>query len=128
MKVLAFFSAILLISACFFPWVIIESKGITVSGINATGTNFGKPGFFHFVFVGLGLFLLLVNRSWSQKGAVVFAAFNLAWSLRNYIVISGCRMGDCPAKQPAIYFLIPASILFLLGTLLWDHKAAKKGD
>lgn len=120
MKALAILSAFFVIGACFFPWVDIESKNIVVSGIHADGTNFGKPGFLHFFCVGLSLLLLLVNKPWSQKAAVVFGAFNVAWAVRNTIIISACQMGECPEKQLALYVLVPASIVFLIGALLWN--------
>ena len=44
MRWFAIGAAIVLMAACFFPWVIIESKNIMVSGVEAKGTSFGKPG------------------------------------------------------------------------------------
>ena len=54
MRWLAIVSAIVLITACFFPWVTVESKNIVVSGVDATGTSFGKPGYMHFLMSALG--------------------------------------------------------------------------
>jgi hypothetical protein len=49
MKWIGIAAAILLTISCFTPWVVIESKNITISGIDATGTNYGKPGYFHII-------------------------------------------------------------------------------
>ena len=35
---------IILIIACNMDWVHIDGGKLTVSGLKATGTNFGKPG------------------------------------------------------------------------------------
>jgi len=43
MKWVGFLATLALIAACFFPWVFIESKNITVTGIESAGTTFGKP-------------------------------------------------------------------------------------
>jgi len=48
MKWIGTLGALVLIVSCFFPWVFIESKNITVTGIESAGTSFGKPGYFHF--------------------------------------------------------------------------------
>ncbi|MGE5520533.1 MAG: hypothetical protein ACM3VS_11445 [Candidatus Dadabacteria bacterium] len=117
MKALAFLSSAVLIAACFFPWLNIESKHIIISGVNTTGTTFGKPGVLHFFLTGLTVLCLLINKDWAQKAAVVFSAFNIAWAIRNFAFLSACQMGDCPVKLTALYFLIPSSILLLIGTL-----------
>ena len=43
-------AALLLITACFFTWIVVPSKNIVVSGVDATGTSFGRPGYFHLLF------------------------------------------------------------------------------
>jgi hypothetical protein len=118
MRWLAIGATLLLLSACFFPWVIIENKNIVVSGISAEGTSFGKPGYMHFVLAGLYLMFILLNKSWSHKAAIFFAGFNIAWSIRNFIIISACHGGECPVKQVALYVALLSSVLMLLFSLL----------
>jgi hypothetical protein len=64
MKWIGLAAGVLLIVSCFSPWVVIESRQITISGIDATGTNFGKPGYLHLLFAILfvpsGLICLLL--------------------------------------------------------------------
>jgi hypothetical protein len=122
MKVVTFLSAITLITACFFPWVTIETKHLVISGIETTGTSYGKPALLHFILTGVSLLLLVLNKSWSQKTAVFFSAFNVGWANRNFAFISACQMGECPQKMPALYILITSSIVFLIGTLAWDFR------
>src|ERR1043165_2320052 len=88
----------LLVVSCFMPWMTIESKGITITGLDTTGTSFGKPAYFHFLWSGLVLIFLLLNKVWSRRIALVFAAFNVAWALRNFLLIPSCQMGECPVK------------------------------
>ncbi len=117
MRWLAIGAALLLLSACFFPWVIIESKNIVVSGVSAEGTSYGKPGYMHFILAGLYLIFILTNRIWGHRAAVFLAAFNMAWAIRNYIVISSCHGGECPEKQIALYAALIFSILMLVFSL-----------
>ena len=42
-------AAIVLVIACFMDWIIVESRGIVISGVDAGGTAVGKPGYMHLV-------------------------------------------------------------------------------
>jgi hypothetical protein len=46
----------LLIVGCFLPWITVESKSMTITGVDTAGTRFGKPAYFHFLWAGLCLF------------------------------------------------------------------------
>ena len=126
MKWIGLLAAILLITACFFPWVFIESKNITVSGVDSAGTSFGKPACFHFIMVFFFILFNFRSRVWAKRGNLLVAALNLAWAVRNYIIISSCYMGDCPVKKTAIFILIPASVLMLVAALFPDIKLVEK--
>jgi len=126
MKWIGLLAAILLTAACFSPWIFIESKNITVSGVNSTGTSFGKPAYFHFIMVVLFVFFSFIPKVWAKRSNLLIAALNLAWAVRNYIIISTCYMGDCPVKKFSIFILIPASVLMLAATMFPDIKLAEK--
>jgi hypothetical protein len=115
-------AAVLLIIACCSTWVIIPSKNIIISGIDAKGTNFGKPGYFHFITVFFFLLFTLIPRVWAKRSNLLVTALNLAWALRNYFVITMCRGGDCPEKQAAIYLVVIASVLMLVSALVPDFN------
>src|SRR5262245_34251904 len=92
-------AALLLIVSCFIPWVIIESKGISVSGMGAEGTAYGRPGYFHIVMGAIFILLSFISKVWSKRTNLVIVAMNFAWGVRNYFVLSRCEAGDCPDKQ-----------------------------
>src|ERR1700680_2087976 len=103
MKWIGLLAAMALVTACFFPWVFIESKNITVTGIESTGTSFGKPGYFHLF---LALFYVAFNftpRIWAKRMNLLITALNIAWAARNYFLISACAGGECPEKKVALY-------------------------
>ncbi|MES1220926.1 MAG: hypothetical protein ABUT20_35835, partial [Bacteroidota bacterium] len=85
-------AALILIISCFIPWVLIESKNIAVSGVDATGTNFGKPGYFHLGMCFLFLVLSFIQRIWAKRTNLFVTALNLGWAIRNYFIISACEM------------------------------------
>ena len=122
MKWIGLFAVVLLVVSCFTPWIIITSKNIVVSGVDATGTNFGKPGYFHFLFSVLFLALHLIPKVWAKRWNLVVVAFNTAWAARNYFIITMCREGDCPEKQMGMYLVLVSSVLMLLAALFPDIK------
>jgi TM2 domain-containing membrane protein YozV len=111
-----------LLWSCFMPWMIIESKGLTITGVDTTGTSFGKPAYFHFFWTGLFLIFFLINRVWSRRTAMVFSAFNLAWAFRNFMLLPACQMGDCPVRQTGLYILFVSAILLFITCLLAPVK------
>ncbi len=104
-------AALALIVICFLPWSFIASRQLTVSGLSATGTNFGKPGVFNIIMTCTALLLFAVSRVWAKRANVFICAINLAWSIRNYILLSTCSLGECPDKKPALYALIVLAVI-----------------
>ena len=128
MKWIGIAAAILLIISCFIPWVFIESKNITVSGIDATGTRFGKPGYFHLLMSIFFLLFSFIQKLWAKRANLLVTALNLGWAIRNYIIISTCIMGDCPLKKAGIFILIPASLLMLVSAVFPDMKLPEEKE
>lgn len=122
MKWIAVAAAILLIVSCFTPWVVIESKNIVVSGVDATGTNYGKPGYIYFVLVPFFLLFTLVPRLWAKRANLLVVGFIAAWTLRNFLVIATCKMGECPVRESGLYLMLLASLLIFVSALFPDMK------
>lgn len=119
-------AAVFLIISCFIPWVFIESRNITISGIDTTGTNFGKPGYFHFFLTGIFLLFSFIQKVGFKRANLLIAALNLGWAIRNYFIISACLGGDCPVKKIGIYLMLLASILMMLSALFPDMKIEER--
>lgn len=126
MKWIGFAAALLLIATCFVPWVYIESKNITVSGIDSTGTNFGKPGYFHFLLTVLFLICTLVPRVWAKRMNLLFAGLNLGWALKNFFMLAACLGGECPVRKTGIWLMLLASVIMLLSALFPDMKVQEE--
>jgi hypothetical protein len=109
-------AAVVLLIACFIPWITVSRFNIVVTGVDSTGTNFGKPGYFHLL---LGVFFImftLINRIWAKRWNLAVVALNLAWAIRNYFIITACK-GDCPEKQTGIYLVLISALLMLAAGL-----------
>lgn len=122
MKWIGLLAVVALVVSCFFPWVFIESKNITVTGIDASGTSFGKPGYFHFLMAAIYLGFYFTPRIWAKRSNLLVASLNIAWALRNYFIISACSGGECPEKKTALYLILITSLLMLIATLFSPVK------
>ena len=122
MKWIGLFAVVLLIVSCFIPWVTIPSKNIVVSGVESTGTNFGKPGYTHFVLSFFFIIFHFIPRLWAKRSNLLVVALNIAWAVRNYFLITACQMGDCPEKKSGIYLILFASLLMMAAALFPDMK------
>jgi len=120
MKWIGISAAVLLVVSCFTIWVTIPSKDIVVTGVNAAGTNYGKPGYFNLLMTLFFLVLTLIPRIWAKRINILIAALNFAWTLRNYFVITTCLAGECPEKHSGIFLLILASLMILISSLFPD--------
>jgi hypothetical protein len=125
-KWLPLLMAIILITACFFPWVTIEQKHITIGGFHSDIPNYGKPGIIHTAIPVICLLFLFFNKPWSVRAAFFMSAFNIAWAFRNFALISACRGGICPVRHTALYVVVAASILFTISILFVKPKEPVK--
>jgi hypothetical protein len=128
MKWIGLAAVILLIVSCFSPWVIITSKNIVVSGVDSTGTNFGKPGYTHFVLSFFFVIFHFIPRLWAKRVNLLIVALNIAWAIRNYFIISMCREGECPEKQIGLWLVLLASALMLIAALFPDIKLKEERE
>lgn len=126
MKWIGLGAAVLLIIACFLPWIVVESRNITVSGVDARGTNFGKPGFMHLLLVILFLLFHFIPKLWAKRANLIVVGFNTAWAIRNFFLIAICRGGECPSRKLGMYLLLLASLLMLIAALFPDIQLEKK--
>ena len=115
-------AGLLLIASCFMLWASLPARNITISGVNAEGTSFGKPGYFHLLLSSVFLVLHFIPRIWAKRTNLVVAALNIAWAVRNYFIITVCRQGECPEKHTGIYLVLIASVFVLIAVLFPDMK------
>lgn len=84
--------------------------------MSAPGTMFGKPGLMHFV-LGLPLIIFfIIPKIWAKRINVFAGAINLAWSVRNYILLTTCFMGECPEKKAGLILALALSAYILVMT------------
>jgi len=121
-KWISLLAAATLIIACFMEWIVVDSRGIVVSGVNAQGTSFGKPGYMHLLLTGIYLIFLFIPKIWAKRWNLAVVAINLGWAIRNYFLITVCRGGECPSKKAGMYLVMLSSVVMLIGALFPDVK------
>ncbi len=116
-KLFTILGVAVLIVGCLMPWMRIEDPSITISGVDTTGTRYGKPAIAHFVFSTCILFGAFVPKVWAKRMNLLFGALNLAWGIRNFGIITACEGGICPEKLLGLYLVLGASIIIMVAVL-----------
>lgn len=110
-------AAVILIGACFLPWITISNPTLTATGFATQGTSFGKPGILHTFFAVIMLAFFLLPRIWAKRTNFFIGALNVAWSFKNYLLYSAC-MGICPEKQIGLWLVVGCSVIMMIMSLL----------
>jgi hypothetical protein len=114
--------ALLVIMACFLPWMEVPGTGKLVTGMNNMGTNLGKPGKLNIILSSIAVVLFIIPKIWAKRTNLIFCALGMAWAFRNFLLYARCEMGTCPQRKYGIYLLLIGSILMLVAALLPDVK------
>jgi hypothetical protein len=126
MKWIGIIASGILIASCFIPWVVISYKNIVVSGVESTGTIYGRPVYFNFVLAIFYIFFSFIDRVWSKRCNLFIVAINMAWAIRNYIMVTTCYAGECPDKKLGLYLMLGASAGMLLGAFFPGIKLKER--
>ena len=120
-------AVLLLVAVCYLlPWSFIAEKNILITGMSAPGTIYGKPGLMHIVLGVILIICFIIPVIWVKRVNVFVGAINLAWSIRNYILLSTCFMGECPEKRYGLYLELLFAIIILIMTFLPDLKTLER--
>ena len=115
--ILGVFAGVLLAFSCWMPWVVIVSQQLTLTGMETTGTSYGKPGLLHLILLAPFLIFTLIPKTWAKRFNLLVVALNTSWMIRNWLLIGICRGGECPERQMGFYLVAFTSILMLIAAL-----------
>jgi len=122
------FAGLLMIVAAVFPWIYITSIDAVVTGFGSEKvTRFGMPVLMNLFMIGLTTIFFLVPKLWAKRANPFAAAINFAWALRNLLLLSTCRNGECPQTTIWLYVYFAASLILLVMSVLPDMKVIDKG-
>lgn len=118
--------AILIIILSHLPWSIVVEKHLIIGGMNAEGTNFGRPGLLNIILSVLMIILFNIPKVWAKRTNLFVGAINFAWSIRNYLLVTTCFFGECPQKLSALYFLVVTCFSAMLMTFFPKMEIEKE--
>ncbi len=110
-------ACLLLIINCFFPWSYVAEIHLLITGWQA-GETLGKPGVFNIILCSIMVLFFLIPKIWAKRTNVIIGALNIAWSVRNYLLVSTCSGGICPEKRAGIFLLILLSFFIEIMTFI----------
>jgi hypothetical protein len=119
-------AAFALIGTCFMPWSFIPSKQLTLDAFHTAGTSFGRPGIALVFFTSIAIILFAVKRIWAKRVNIFVVILALAWSIRNFILMSTCFGGECPEKLAGLYLQVFFAALMAIMSLLPKLPVAQK--
>ena len=68
------------------------------------------------------MIMFLAPYIWAKRTNIFIVAFNIAWAVRNYILLSRCYGGECPEKKTGLYLLLAASLVMMVAAFVPDIK------
>jgi hypothetical protein len=120
-------AGLLMLLAARFTWIYIPSINATVTGFGSeTVSKFGMPALMNMVMLGMAFVFFSIPKLWAKRINPFAGAINFAWALRNLLLLSTCRNGECPQPTVWLYVYFAASIIVLVMTLLPDLKLLEK--
>jgi hypothetical protein len=117
-----------LIGVCYSPWVYIPSINAVLTGMNTPHTNFGHPGLLNAILSVIAIILFITPKIWAKRSNIFVGTFNMAWSIRNVLLVTQCELGECPEKKWGIFAFMLLSALLLLMALLPQLKVESKRE
>ncbi len=120
--------AIVVMVACYLPWVEIPTIQKIVTGMDNKGTNFGKPAKLHLILSGIAIVLYLIPKIWAKRINIIICLLAVAWGVRNFLLYARCEMGTCPERAYGLYLLLFGSIVMLIMALFPDLKIVAKKE
>ncbi len=114
-QTIGIFLCICMVAACYLPWVYIPSIQTTLTGMDAKRVDLGKPGLMNMIFAVMMIAFFAIPKMWCKRINVFITGMNIAWIIRNYVILTSCAAGECPEKKIGIYvmFILGIGIVFM---------------
>jgi hypothetical protein len=114
-------AAVLVIVSCYMVWIDVPSVSLEIGGMHSSGKqNYGRPGLLNLIMAVMAILFFLLPYIFAKRANIFIGAFNIAWSMRNFILLSKCYGGDCPIRKTGLYLLMGASLVLMVMTFLPD--------
>jgi uncharacterized membrane protein len=95
-KVIGLLACIALVVSCFLPWAYYPDLNKSFTGFFTEQNIYGKPGIVFSFFAAVSVILVFINKIWAKRTLIFFAALNLGYLLKTYVIFTACYKGYCP--------------------------------
>lgn len=127
-KVTGFLACALLVTSCFLPWAYYPDLHASFTGFYSEQSLYGKPGKV-FIFFAVCCFLFIsIDKVWAKRTCIFFAAFNIGYLIKTYVLYTSCYNTICPQKEYGMYLLMLGSIVLMIVSILPDLKLKSNGE
>ncbi len=127
-KLTGFFACLLLAVSCFLPWAYYPDLHKSFTGFFSEQNMYGRPGKV-FVFLAVSsAILIFINKIWAKRVLIFFAALNIGYLLKTYVIFTSCYNTYCPQKQYGLYLLILSCVVLMIVSFFPDLKLEIKDE
>ena len=127
-KLTGFLACLLLAISCFLPWAYYPDLHKSFTGFISEQNMYGRPGKVFIFFAISSLALIFINKIWAKRTLIFFAALNIGYLLKTYVIFTSCYNTYCPQKQYGLYLLILSSVVLMIVSFLPDLKLLKADE
>jgi uncharacterized membrane protein YjjP (DUF1212 family) len=127
-KLTGFLACLLLAISCFLPWAYYPDLHKSFTGFFSEQNMYGRPGKVFVFFAISSLILIFINKIWAKRTLIFFAALNIGYLLKTYVIFTSCYNTYCPQKQYGLYLLILSSVVLMIVSFFPDLKLQKADE
>lgn len=121
-KLIGLSACVLLVISCFLPWAYYPDINKNFTGFFSQENVYGKPGII-FVFVAaMSTLCILIDKVWAKRTFLFFAALNIAYLIKTYILFTSCYNTICPTVKYGFILLMLSSVFIILAAILPKSK------
>src|SRR6185312_4609666 len=127
-KLTGFLACLLLAISCFLPWAYYPDLHKSFTGFFSEQNMYGRPGKVFIFFAISSLALIFINKIWAKRTLIFFAALNIGYLLKTYVIFTSCYNTYCPQKQYGLYLLIFSCVVLMIVSFFPDLKLQIKDE
>ena len=121
-KITGFIACALLVISCFLPWAYYPDLHTSFTGFYSEQGIYGKPAKVFIFFALCCLAFILIDKVWAKRTCIFFAAFNMGYLIKTYVLFTSCYNTICPQKQYGLYLLILSSVILMIVSVFPNMK------
>ncbi len=127
-KLTGFLACLLLAISCFLPWAYYPDLHKSFTGFFSEQNMYGRPGKVFIFFAISSLILIFIDKIWAKRTLIFFAALNIGYLLKTYVIFTSCYNTYCPQKQYGLYLLILSSVVLMIVSFFPGLKLQKADE